>query len=177
MRLTIILLTASLFCNLFLHSQALDTIYFRGNPQQPILATKIHFDNELFYYQIKENIGTEIMVKKSSVLKVCYWDNSTKSFDSEVESIVIDTLTAWDRKMIYKAGIHLKKHTEFTYIGMGTTLAGGILAGVGFGIQNNTLGYIGLGVGGVGVILSLIPPIHVAKAGNFLIKFGLNTHH
>jgi hypothetical protein len=170
----VLIILSAMFCFiLHSYSQAMDTLYFRDAPQQPILATAIRFDSDLIYYQQKDNLGTEQVVQKSNVIKVCYWDKSIKYFMDEKYSVVIDTLTKNDRKMLYNAGIHLKKYSQLTYIGFGTALIGGITSGIGFGIKDNTVGYIGLGIAGAGVIFSLIPPIQIAKAGNFLIKFGI----
>ena len=94
-------------------------------------------------------------------------------FDStKTDSIKIRPFDQWDRNAAYNTGIYLKKYTAMQYTGIGLTLAGATVSGIGFGIKNAVVPYVGLGMAGIGFILQLIAPAYIDKAGNFLIYIG-----
>lgn len=81
-------------------------------------------------------------------------------------------LSKQDIENINIAGTKLQNAANYSFLGIGTTIAGGTISGIGFGTKNEILGYIGIGIAGLGFIFSILPPIYIGQSGNFLIKVG-----
>ena len=106
--------------------------------------------------------------------------SKAQTIDTIKSVVIIDTLTRSDVEKINNAGWALKEFTTISYVGTGVMLLGGAVSVFGFTQSYSspssktyqTIGWVGVGISGVGAILHIIAPGFINKAGEIFIKFG-----